>query len=418
MKLDAETIKILELPLGKTDVIFFDDDLIGFGIRLRGDGGRLRRSWITQYRVKGRTRRFRIGDVETINAKRARDAAGKVLANVKLGNDPQSKKEEDRKIVARTLKSVANEYLEMKKFEMDKGKYRPASYRVTKLYLTGKAYFGPLHTTAITEISLADIAARLNAITRNNGSVTSGRARSALSSVFTWAMQQGFMGDRPNNPVIATKKPDDATPRERVLEDAELAAIWHCCEDDDYGKIVRLLALTGCRREEIGGLRWSEIDLENGVLTLPKERVKNNHDHKLPLMQLALSIIGTVHERVGRDHLFGDSSDAGFTNWSKGKADLDKRLAEQMTEEWRPHDFRRTVATWMAEHGEIDPHIIEAVLNHYSGHRSGVAGVYNRARYERQIRAALALWNDHLQSVVDGGERKIIPLPKTAHEMT
>ena len=147
MKLDADTIKILELPLGKTDVIFFDDDLIGFGIRLRGDGGRLRRSWITQYRVKGRTRRFRIGDVETINAKRARDAAGKVLANVKLGNDPQSKKEEDRKIVARTLKSVADEYLEMKKFEMDKGKYRPASYRVTKLYLTGKAYFGPLHTT-------------------------------------------------------------------------------------------------------------------------------------------------------------------------------------------------------------------------------------------------------------------------------
>ncbi len=213
MKLDADTIKILELPLGKTDVIFFDDDLIGFGIRLRGDGGRLRRSWITQYRMKGRTRRFRIGGVETINAKRARDAAGKVLANVKLGNDPQSKKVEDRKIAARTLKSVADEYLEMKRFEMDKGKYRPASYRVTKLYLTERAYFGPLHTTTITEISLADIGERLNAFTRNSGSVTSGRARSALSSVFTWAMQQGFMGDRPNNPVIRLLCRDDGIVR-------------------------------------------------------------------------------------------------------------------------------------------------------------------------------------------------------------
>ncbi len=418
MNLDAGTIKILELPRGKTDAIFFDDKLKGFGFRLRSDGGRLRRTWIAQYRSDGRTRRSKIGDAETLNAKRAREAAKKVLAKATLGNDPQAEKEEARKIAARTLRSVADEYLAVKKFEMEKGDYRPASYRVTKLYLTGKAYFGPLHSTTISKIGLAEIATRLNAITRNSGNVTAGRARSALSSLFAWAMKQGLMGTHPINPVIASAKPKDSTPRERVLKDAELAAIWHSCEDDDYGKIVRLLVLTGCRREEIGGLRWSEIDLENGVLTLPKERVKNNHEHKLPLMQLALSIIGTVRERVGRDHLFGDSSDAGFTNWSKGKADLDERLAGQMTEEWRPHDFRRTVATWMAEHGDIDPHISEAVLNHYSGHRSGVAGTYNRARYERQIRAALALWNEHVQSIVDGGERKIVLFPKTARETT
>lgn len=287
MKLEAETIKTLELPPGKTDAIFFDDDLIGFGIRLRSDGGRLRRTWIAQYRTKGRTRRFKIGDVLDKPGKReverVRDKALVVIGAVKDGKDPQAKKEEARKNAARTLKSVAEEYLEMKKFEMEKGKYRPAWYRVTKLYLTGKAYFGPLHTTTITEISLADIAARLNAITRNNGIVTSGRARSALSSVFTWAMQQGLMGANPNNPVIATMRPDEATSRNRVLTDAELAAIWRACKDDDFGKIVQLLALTACRRDEIGGVRWSEIDLENGMLTLPAERVKNKHEHSLPL---------------------------------------------------------------------------------------------------------------------------------------
>lgn len=414
MKLDADAIKTFELPPGQTDAIFFDDDLKGFGIRLRGDGGGLHRTWIAQYRANGRTRRSKIGDVEKLNAAEARKAAKKVLAKVVLGNDPQAEKVKAR-LAARTLRSVADEYLEMKKFEVEKGEYRASSYRVCKLYLTGKAYFGPLHTTTITEISLMDVATRLNAITRNNGSVTSGRARSALSSVFTWAMQQGLMGERPNNPVIGTKKPDDAKSRERVLADAELAAIWRGCHDDDFGRITRLLMLTACRRDEVGGLRWSEIDLEGGSLTLPAARVKNKHAHKLPLMPMALSIIGTVPKRVGRDHLFGDRSDVGFTHWSARKADLDARLGDKVGE-WRLHDLRRTVATWMAGDGDVEPHIIEAVLNHYSGHRSGVAGTYNRARYERQIRAAMALWNDHVRSIVEGGERKIVVFPKTAHE--
>jgi integrase len=418
MKLDADTIKTLELPSGKTDAIYFDDDLIGFGLRMRRDGGRLRRTWIAQYRAKGRTRRFKIDDVGDVarlgkrDVERVRDKALVVIGAVKDGKDPQSDKAKDRSTAARTLKSVAEEYLAMKQLDLEEGRYRSASYRVTKLYLIGKPYFGPLHSMTITDISLADIATRLNAITRNNGSVTSGRARSALSSMFTWAMQNGLMGKNPHNPVIATKKPQDATPRERVLTDAELVAIWRACRDDDFGKIVKLLTLTACRRNEIGGLRRTEI--KDDTLTLPKERVKNNHELRLPLTQMARSIIEMVLERVGRDHLFGDRSDMGFTYWTKGKDALDARLSSKF--EWRLHDLRRTAATWMAEHGDVEPHIIEAVLNHYSGHRSGVAGTYNRARYERQIRAALAVWADHVQAIVDGSERKIVPFPKEVHE--
>jgi hypothetical protein len=76
---------------------------------------------------------------------------------------------------------------------------------------------------------------------------------------------------------------------------------------------------------------------------------------------------------------------------------------------WVLHDLRRSTATGMAEAG-IQPHIIEAVLNHVSGHKGGVAGIYNKASYEREMRAALALWADHVRSLVEGGERKIIPL--------
>jgi hypothetical protein len=103
-----------------------------------------------------------------------------------------------------------------------------------------------------------------------------------------------------------------------------------------------------------------------------------------------------------RDQLFGTRG-GGFTMWSRGKAALDARSG---VKDWTTHDIRRSVATKLADLG-VMPHIIEAALNHYSGHRRGVAGTYNRSAYEKEIRNALALWHDHLRALVEGGERKI-----------
>ena len=361
-----------------------------------------------QYRTKASaTRRTKIGDYPTVTADQARKKAQTILAKVHLGEDPQSEKEKERASGSRTLRTVANQYLEMKELEVQRGEYRASSYRVRKLYLTGTAYFGGLHSTAITDITVADIATRLNIINRNSGTATAGRARSALSSLFTWAMRQGFMGHNPHNPAAVTENAYDQTSRDRVLKDAELAAIWRACGDDDFGKIVRLLMLTACRRDEIGGLRWTEVDRNSATLTLPKERVKNWHEHVLPLTPLALEIIGSVPERVGRDHLFGDRSPTGYSAWNRAKQNLDGRLK---IASWRLHDLRRSVATWLAEHGNVEPHIIEAVLNHHSN-RSGVAGIYNRATYSRQMRAALSLWDDHVRTLIQGGKRKVLSFP-------
>jgi integrase len=235
--------------------------------------------------------------------------------------------------------------------------------------------------------------------------VTGSRARSALSTMFAWAMGEGLCEA---NPVVGTNKPPDSTPRDRVLADGELAAIWTACQDDDFGRIVRLLALTGARRAEIAGMCWSELDLDNGLWSLPKERAKNKRALLLPLPPLALSIIKSVPERVGRDQLFGDRAASGFTDWSHAKQALDQRLAGK-AKAWRLHDLRRTCATRMADLG-VQPHVIEAVLNHYGGHRAGVAGVYNRSPYEREMRGALALWANHVATIVEGGEKKIVPL--------
>jgi integrase len=393
----------LKLTDGTPDKIYFDDELKGFGFRLRSEGGRLSRTWVAQYRARGRTRRQTIGDYEKVTAEQARAAAKVTFGEVAAGKDPQGDKQAQRLTAARTLRSVVDDYLAMKESTL-----RPASYRMAKLYLTD-SYFKPLHAAAITDITRADIAPRLNAITRDSGRVTARSARSALSSLYTWALKQGIVQQ---NPVIGTEDPAPARSRDRVMSDPEIVAVWNACLDDDYGKIIRLLICTGCRRDEIGGLRQGEINFDAGTITLPAERVKNRHAHVLPLPPLARSIIASIPQRAGRAHLFGTRSSGGHTGWDRSKKDLDGRLAGKVAA-WRVHDLRRTVATRMADIG-VEPHIIEAILNHYSGHRAGDAGTYNRSTYSRQIRAALALWDDHLRSLVEGGGRKVVPLHSPA----
>jgi len=122
-------------------------------------------------------------------------------------------------------------------------------------------------------------------------------------------------------------------------------------------------------------------------------------------MPMMAAILADVPRMVGRDLLFGERSPAGFQSWDPHKAALDARSG---VTGWQLRDIRRSVATKMADIG-VQPHIIEQILNHQSGHKAGPAGIYNRSSYEREVRAALALWADHVRTLVDGGERKVIP---------
>jgi integrase len=320
-----------------------------------------------------------------------------------VGSDPQNDKVQARLAEVHTLRSVVDKYLEARKSEL-----RPASFKVTRLYLTGSAYFGPLHRATITTISHADVAARIGAIKRDVSATTARQARTALSGLFAWAAGEGLMGNAPANPTLLTNVPDAPPPRERVLRDAELAAIWHALEEDDFGRIMKLLILLGSRRAEVGGMRWLELDLKAGTWSLPGSRAKNGRSMLVLLPAPVLEIIHKVTPRPPRDCLFGERSPAGFVAWTMCKHALDERLGEGVAP-WRIHDVRRSVASGMGDLG-VQPHIIEAVLNHYSGHRAGVAGIYNRSPYEKEVRAALVLWSEHVTAIVEGREQKVIPL--------
>jgi integrase len=396
INLDRKTIA--ELPEGEG--LWWDTTLKGFGLLARRDaGGMIRRSFLIQFRIDNKQRKIKLGDAAKINADQARKKAEKLFAQITLGIDPAAEKKAERAASATTLRAVIDQYLEMKEHAVQGGNHRASSLKVTRLYLTGD-YFKPLHSTGINAVTRAAIATRLNHVIVNNGAPTASRSRAHLSAFFTWAMQQGIAEA---NPVIGTAKPAASPASGRVLSNDELARIWRACKDDDYGRIVRLLILTGCRRQEIGSLCWSWIDLDQGTMTIPGTHTKNYCELVLPLTAMMREIIGSVPHMVDRDPLFGIRAE-GFTSWQRNPLD------HGIKKPWRVHDLRRSVATGMADLG-IQPHIIEAVLNHVSGHKAGVAGIYNKAAYVREMRNALAVWSEHVASIVTGDERKVVPGP-------
>ena len=393
LKLDAKTVDALVLPKGRSEDFAWDAELENFGLRLRRRrNGDVLRNWVTQYRSGGHTRRITIGSVDRVTPAQARDAARKLLAQVELGHDVQAEKKAKRQQAARTIRSVIPVYLDARAPEL-----RPASLRVARIYLTG-AYFRPLHPLAVDAVTRTDVAGCIRAIARKRSATTAAAARRQLSSFFGWCIAEGLLGNG-TNPVNGSHRPEDPAPRDRVLTSAELVAVWSACGDDDFGRITRLLILLGSRRQEVGGMRWSELDLVAGTWTLPAERSKNRRSHTIALPPAALEIIKSI-PRTARDHLFGDRASDGFVGWCFAKDKLDLRLGDGV-KRWRLHDIRRTVATGMIDIG-VEPHHVEACLNHYGGHRSGVSGIYNRSTYEVAVKTAFVRWNAHVLALVEG----------------
>jgi integrase len=404
-KAAAKAVADLTLPEGKTDHIEWDEDLRRFGVRLRLlASGKVLKSYVVQYRFHGRQRRLSIADETVMDAAQACEEARNVLANIQLGKDPQLEREQSHLQVSHSMHSVVAEYLELRR-----GELRESSFAETKRYLTG-SYFRTLHAVDIGKITRRDVAGALNIIVKMNGKISAARARAALSSFYSWCMRQGRAEQ---NPVIGTEKPAGQD-RDRVLTNLELVAIWNACRDyDDFGKIVRLLILTGQRRQEVGGLRWSELRDLDGVQpmwVLPRERSKNNTAHTLPLLGMALDIIRSIDRRAGRDLLFGSHSKTGWTAWETYKVELGRRAG---VTNWTLHDIRRSVATKMADIG-IAPHVVEQILNHRGGRKSGVAGVYNRSSYAREVQGAFELWHARISDLLTG-ERRIVYLAANAH---
>jgi integrase len=393
------------MPAGKRDHIEFDDKIPGFGLRLREGGSR---TWVFQYSLGTKQRRIAIGKATALTPDKARELAADLHAKVRLGADPAAEKAVSKAQAANSFGLLVRRYL-----EFQEGNLRPRSFTEVSRHL--ESYAKSFHGLPGGSIDRRTIADRLNVIAKDSGAVTANRVRASLSAMFGWAMREGLAA---SNPVIDTNKREEKS-RDRVLTNAELRSIWLSLEDDDYGAIIKLLILTGLRANEIAGLRWSEI--HDDTIVLPPDRVKNGRTHLVPLAPATRAILDSLPHRTTsdgklRELVFG-RGDGPFSGWSKSKERLDEQIIERVKTEkgkeavlhWVPHDLRRTVATRMAEDLKIVPHVIEAVLNHVSGHKGGIAGVYNRATYLAEKKQALAMWADHLLAIVEGRVSNVTP---------
>jgi integrase len=367
--------------------VLWDTEVNGFGVRRHGTEGR---HYLLRYRFQGRQTFRKIGrHGSPFTPDSARAEALRLLGLIVSGVQPAQ-----RQPKAESFGGEVERYLSHKR------SMRPETFRAIERHL-GK-YAQPLHPLSLAEIDRRRVAQLLAKIEMDSGPVARNRLRSSLSAFFTWLVKEGLLDA---NPVTGTGKATEGPSRDRVLSQSELAEVWRAASGR-FGDVIRLLFLTGQRRNEIGQLRWSEVDFDRAMIALPPDRTKNKIRHELPLAPAALAILKQRYHANAN----AKSNDARVfrgVDWAKDKAQLDGAL--KGVKPWRIHDLRRTAATGMAELG-TQPHIIEAVLNHVSGHKGGVAGIYNRARYEGEMREALQRWADCVEALIIGPRKQPVPI--------
>ena len=313
------------------------------------------------------------------------------------------------------LSDVIQKYLAARKWNprrsdaenVNDGRLRPRTWEEAKRYLEGD-YWKPLRSKAVDEIGRREIVAQVLAIEDASGKRTADCARAHLGMCFAWAV------DRYNllaNPVLGIKARGKTVRRSRTLSPSEIREVWAASfsaapqAGGEFGRIVRLLLLTGQRRDEIANLAWDELNTADARIELPPERTKNHLPHVVPLSDQAAEVLAGVERVAGDVFVFGRGEVAGFSGWSKAKAALDRRIAAARKEarikeempRWTLHDLRRTVSSGMAAL-KIEPAVVEAVLNHISGVKAGVAGTYNQYAYLDEKREALKAWGDTSRS--------------------
>jgi integrase len=226
----------------------------------------------------------------------------------------------------------------------------------------------------------------------------------ALSGCFNWLLKRDDTLLR--SPLDGVDDPSPEVSRDRVLADAELAALWSAAEADGslFGRLVQLLILTACRRDEVRDAEWREFDFDSRTWLIPGHRVKNGRDHLLPLSDTAVAMLDKLPRLKGRHLLFSTTGETPISGLSKAKARMHEGMARELGVEparWTLHDIRRSVVTGLQRLG-ISLEVTEAVVNHRSGTLAGVTSVYARHGYLEEKRRALDCWAAHVMAIVSG----------------
>jgi integrase len=420
-KLTDTAIREFKKPLAPKQVDYWDKQEPAFGVRVSYSGTKTFIVMVSILSMGARKlTRVTIGRYDPegkhgLTLAQAREKARAFKKIAKEGGDPrQEKREREQKLIEESVNTFA---AVREKFVNShcKRKKQSTAREYERLLKKNCAAWDHL---PITQIRPKDVKGLMGEHIEEGKHYKANRTFSALRKMFSWAVKDEILSASPAEGVDAE---GEENARDRVLSGPEIKVLWRAFDPKDpsapkdrFAPLHKLLLLTGQRRGEIAGMRRSELkdlDGEDPRWEIPKTRTKNKRPHVVHLAPMAIKVIKAVPiHMVGNtpsDLVFTTNGRTTMSGFSHAKARVEKRIAEIVEAEgiqgvfpkesdWHLHDLRRTVATHMAELG-VSIDVIEKVLNHVSGVRAGIVGVYNRSQLFNERRKALNLWASQLQ---------------------
>ena len=378
-KLTSLFVERVKPPLAGR-VEYADTVLRGFALRVTENG---RKSWSYMYRFNGRLRRLTLGRYPTVDLAGAREKVRNAQQMIDRNEDPAEANQQRKELQKNLFGDVVKEFIE---------RYAKPN---TRTWESTERLF-ELHTSkwdqrSIVTIKRADIIQLIDDLTDNKTSYVARHVFAALRKFFNWAAERGIVDA---SPCAYISPPGKVVSRERVLTEDEIKRVWAACNKlaFPFGHLIKMLLLTGQRKDEVTKMRWQDIDLPNKVWTIPREIVKADRAHEVPLSDLALQLLENM-PRFNGEYIFTTTGGLkAVSGHSKAKSRVD--IMSEVSK-WRLHDLRRTAATNMAKLGVPVP-TISRVLNHAQG---GVTSIYNRHSYLPEKTEALEKWAKRLEEL-------------------
>jgi len=366
MRLTDITIKSLQPP-ERGAHIYTDHIVPGFGVRVSQGGTK---SFVLTHGA--RHQRETIGRVGIVALQEARTEAKRRLAEYTLGK---------HKPRAASWDTARDEFLAEKAARLKPRSLADYTYILNRHFKYG--------ATKLSELSPHDLSRNIERLSKTPAEQQ--HAFVVVRAFIRWAHRKHYL-DR--NPMERMQAPHLYVPRERFLTNDELKRVWNAAGDDTFGKIVKLLVLTGQRKGEITNLTGGMVGED--TITLPSWLTKNSRQHTLPLGSTAKAILNPP---LPRNACFFPALDktTPFCGFSKCKAGLEKRCG---LSDWTLHDLRRTFASGVASIGVSLP-VIERLLNHVSGSFGGIVGVYQRYDFFPEMQNAITRWEEHVQRLTE-----------------
>jgi integrase len=369
------------------------------GLRVRvGVSGT--KTFVLRKSVAGRYRNITLGRYcDRFGLAEARKKARQLLSDIEFKGDPVAALPATRRR-SHTTPTVRSLWPDYKAAKSDRRTIREIE-RVFDRHIIPA--FGD---RAADKITRGEITRFIDDIARNTP-VMARNVLAQFSAFYTWALPR--LDDLPANPCRDAGRPPAPKPRERVLSEREIGALSRVLdrEKKPFGPAIKLLLLTGQRRNEVFDADRSEFDLEARLWTIPGVRAKNGATHLVPLSPAALAIVKDLLVTEKGEKLLPargnwDASPSGFSKAMRRiRSALEVELGHEVPH-WTLHDLRRTMATGLQRLG-VRLEVTEAVLNHLSGTRSGIVGVYQRHNYFDEKRTALSTWGREVERLVRAG---------------